>query len=336
MKKPNHLAIDADLIIYRAAFNIQKDYITVEHKPTGRTKRFDTRTEFWGHHSKRAGGWLAEINKKREEDGLQPFNPDEFEIHDDYELEPVENGYHLIKMYIKSFLKACDATSYTLYIDGGETFRHDAATILQYKGNRTQPKPHYYEEIRNYCIRYHPCVISEGIESDDHLSILGARGEAIQVSCDKDQKQTPSWIYDYDKSDKPFEVKEGVGKIWSDSSGMVRAVGFKSLCWQLCTSDDIDNVKPRALCGAKFGDKKALELLRPLSTKKECLEAVLALYRTWYPEPVTYKHWNTGEEITKNYFEIASEMFTLLYMLRDYDDVTTLASLCDELGVEYD
>lgn len=58
--------------------------------------------------------------------------------------------------------------------------------------------------------------------------------------------------------------------------------------------------------------------------------------RQWYPSPVTYQHWNTGEELTKSYFEIASEMFTLLYMLRDYGDETTLASLCDELGVDYD
>ena len=58
--------------------------------------------------------------------------------------------------------------------------------------------------------------------------------------------------------------------------------------------------------------------------------------RQWYPEPVTYQHWSTGEDITANYFQIASEIFTLLYMLHDYDDDTTLTSLCDELGVDYE
>lgn len=337
MKKPTHVAIDGDILAFKAASAIEDRYILVTHIPSGRVKRFENRTEFYGHHSKKAGGWLAELNKEREEQGLTPFLLDEFEIVDDRDVEDVTHAYQICKQMIQGIVKACKAKSYVVVVEGEGNFRNDVATILEYKGNRRdQIKPLYIDEVKSYLINQQPSIVAEKIETDDILAIVSAKGEAIQVTNDKDSRMVVGWSYDIDKSERPFEIKDGVGRIWTDNNGKIRAMGFKSLCIQLLCGDDIDNLKPRALAKKRFGEKKAVPLLDPLTTKKDCLEAVLGCYKSWYPSPVTYKHWKTGEEMTKNYFQIASEIFTLLYMLRDYDDDTTLASLCDELGVDYD
>lgn len=337
MKKPNKVAIDGDIIAFKAASAIEDRYIVVTHIASGRQKVFPTRTEFYGHHSKKAGGWLAELNAERKEQGLAPFLLEEFEIEDDRDVEPVEHAYQICKQMIQGIIQACGVDSYIVVVEGEGNFRTDVATILEYKGNRRdQIKPLYIDEVKSYLINKQPSIVAEKIETDDILAIVSAKGEAIQVTNDKDSRMVVGWSYDIDKSEKPFEIKDGVGRIWTDNNGKIRAMGFKSLCYQLLCGDDIDNIKPRTLTNKRFGEKKAAPLLDPLTTKKDCLEAVLAGYKDWYPSPVTYKHWSTGEELTKNYFQIASEMFTLLYMLRDYDDQTTLQSLCDELGVMYD
>lgn len=336
MKKPNHVAIDGDIIAFKAASAIEDRYIIVTHLPSGRQARFETRTDFYGHHGKKAGGWLADKNAEREEQGLAPFPLEDFEIEDDRDVEPVEHAYQICKQMIQGIVKACGAKSYTVVVEGEGNFRNDVATINKYKDREDKIRPLYLDEVKSYLINYHPSYVAEGLETDDVLSIMAAKGEAIQATVDKDAYQVVGWLFDIDKADKPFEIKDGAGRIWEDNTGKIRAMGFKSLCLQLLIGDQVDSCFPRKLCNKRFGEKKAVPLLSPLKTKKECLEAVLALYREWYPEPVTYRHWNTGEEITANWFDIASEMFTLLYMLRDYDDDTTLASLCDELGVEYE
>ena len=335
MKKPNKVAIDGDIIAFKAASAIEDRYIVVTHVPSGRVKQFDSRTDFYGHHSKKAGGWLGDVNAERIEQGKEPFDLSEFVIEDDRDVEPLEHSLHIAKQLIQGIVKACGVDEYVIVGDGEDNFRKEVATICEYKGNRKDLiRPLYLDEVKEYLATKHPFVSTHSLEGDDVLSIMAYRGEAIQCTIDKDAYMTPCWLYDFDKADKPFEIKDGVGKLWEDGKGKHRAMGFKSLCKQLLCGDTTDAILPRALTNKRFGEKKAVALLSPLKSKKDCLQAVLDTYKTWYGTPVEYLHWNTGEEITASYFDIASEMFTLLYMLRDYDDNTTLSSLCDELDVK--
>lgn len=337
MKIPKKIAIDADIISFKAASAIERRYIIVTHLPSGRKKEFDNRTDFYGHWSKKAGGWLAEANEERIEKGKEPFLLEEFEIEDDREVEPVEHAYQICKSLIKGIMEACEAEEFVLIFDGEDNFRKTVATISEYKGNRKdQIRPLYLSEVKEYLYKYYPSESYHGVEGDDLLSILASSGEFIQATIDKDAWQTAGGIYDMDKADAPYMVAEGLGKIWVDGEGKIRAMGFKSLCFQMLTGDKTDNILPRALCKARYGEKTAKKHLDPLSTEKECLEFVLEMYKKWYPEPVTYTHWNGEETLTKDYFGIASEMFLLLYMHRTYDDPTTLESLCKDLGVEYE
>lgn len=337
MNKPTEVAIDADIISFKASSAIERRYIVVTHLPSGNQKEFDNRTEFYGHWSKKNGGWLGEVNEERKEAGKDPFLLEDFEIVDDREVEPVEHAYQICKSLIKGIVEACEADSFVLVFDGEDNFRKKVATIVEYKGNRKDTiRPLYLKETKEYLYRVYPSESQYGVEGDDVLSILSAKGNHIQATIDKDAWQTDGWIYDLDKADKAYCVPKGIGKIWVDGAGKIRAMGFKSLCFQMLTGDKTDNILPRALCSARYGEKTAKKDLDPITTEKECLELVLKMYKKWYPKPVTYKHWETEEELTKDYFDIASEMFLLLYMHRDYNDPTTLESLCKDLGVEYE
>ena len=71
-----------------------------------------------------------------------------------------------------------------------------------------------------------------------------------------------------------------------------------------------------------------------LKSGKEALLRGIDKYKEWYPSPVEYQHWDTEEDITKDYMGIASEIFMLLYMKRSWEDVTTLEDECRRVGVE--
>jgi hypothetical protein len=173
-------------------------------------------------------------------------------------------------------------------------------------------------------------------ETDDMVAMIAYHLKGVQATLDKDSFQcNGTLMYVWDKMDEPFEIPEkGVGKIWLDEKGKVRAYGLKSLCMQMLIGDPVDTINPKKLAGVKWGEKKALELLDPLTTPKECLRAVVDTYKEWYPEPVTYEHWETGEELTKDWLQIAEEMFVLLWMRRFPKDSTTFYKLMKEYRVK--
>lgn len=321
MKKPNHVAIDGDIIAFKAASAIEDRYIIVTHLPSGRQARFETRTDFYGHHSKKAGGWLADKNAGRVEQGLAPFSLDEFEIEDDRDVEPVEHAYQICKQMIQGIVKACGAKSYVVVVEGEGNFRDDVATIAEYKGNRKdQIRPLYLTEVKEYLINYHPSIVAEGVESDDVLSIMAAQGEAIQATVDKDAYQVVGWLFDIDKADKPFEIKDGAGRIWTDNSGKIRMMGFKSLCGQLLLGDQVDSCFPRRLCNKRYGEKQLVKDFEPLKTKQQCIDFVVDKYKEWYSTPIEYQHWSTGEKLIATWDSVLDEMGKLMYMLRSEDD----------------
>ena len=320
MKKPSHVAIDGDIIAFKAASAIEDRYIVVTHIPSGRQARFETRTEFYGHHSKKAGGWLAEKNKEREEAGYDPFLLDDFTIEDDRDVEDVTHAYQICKQMIQGIVKACGAKSYTVVVEGEGNFRNDVATINKYKDREDKIRPLYLDEVKSYLTNYHPSIVAEGVETDDVISWMSAKGEAIQATVDKDAYQVVGWLFDIDKSDKPFEIKDGVGRIWEDNNGKIRAMGFKSLCGQLLLGDQVDSCFPRKLCNKRYGEKQLVKDFEPLKTKQQCIDFVVSKYKEWYSTPIEYQHWSTGEKLVATWDSVLDEMGKLMYMLRSEDD----------------
>ena len=56
------LCFDFDWLLYEAACSVEERYIKVKHIPSKRKFEFKTATEFYGHWSKKNGGWIAEEN----------------------------------------------------------------------------------------------------------------------------------------------------------------------------------------------------------------------------------------------------------------------------------
>lgn len=343
--KPTLAIIDGDIISYRSAFAIEKRYIEVVHKKSGKSKFFDTRTDFWGR-GKNLGGWLGEQNEQRDLDGKTLFTKDDFEIIDHKEVEPVEHALHIAKTTIDNICKSCNVKDYIIVLETDETvnFRNDLATIRKYK-DREQEKPQHLQEVKDYLIKYHKAIVPKNHETDDEIVIQAYKTGGIQCTLDKDAMQcNGTWIYVWDKSEKPFYIPEkGVGKVWKDEKNKVRAYGLKSLCLQMLTGDPVDTIDPKYLTEEKFGEKGAFDILEILKTPKQCLGVVVAKYKEWYPEPVTYRHWNelmhdspTDGELTKDWLEIAEEMFSLLWMKRKEDDSMTFKKLLDVYGVDYE
>ncbi len=68
--------IDVDTLIIHAALAGQESSILVTHKETGWTREFKNKTEFFGHHTKKEGGWLGNLNQSR----IEKVSVDAFEI----------------------------------------------------------------------------------------------------------------------------------------------------------------------------------------------------------------------------------------------------------------
>lgn len=327
------MVADGDLISYRSAAAAEKRYIIARHKKSGREMRFENRTEFYGR-CKEIGGELAKINFEK---GTN-FTREDFEIEDRFELEPLNHAIHIAKKTIEGLLKTCDVSQYKIYLETSDStnFRDKIATINKYK-DREAKKPEYLQQVKEYLISKHKAIISDTMETDDWLVTEAYKNNAIQASIDKDAWQANgTWIFDWTKMDKPFYIpKEGVGKIWKEENGKVRAYGLKSLCLQLMVGDPTDSIYPTKLCEARFGEKGAYDILEMLKTPKQCLSVVVAKYKEFYPEPVTYKHWSTGEELTRNWLQIAEEIFALVWMKRSENDNMTFERLLKIYKVDY-
>lgn len=336
--------IDLDLQAFHAASSIEERFIRVTHNPSGREKIFKTRTEFKGRSKKTLGGWLGEVNRDRIEKSLDPFPLEDFTIEDDREVGSVRSATSRLDAMIKNLLAKCGTDEYLLYMGFGGNFRNLRATINEYKGTRqTQIKPLKLGDVRDYAehalgaINVKPEEDFSNYEADDWLSILAYQDDKyIQITIDKDAPQTEGWLYNPDTMEEPFYVpREGVGKVWLNEKGKAKAYGLKSFCLQWITSDNVDNIKPRSLCKAKFGDKGAFALLDPLDTAEELIEACLRKYIEWYPAPVKYQRWDTKEDLIGTWETISDEMGVLLWMLREDGDWFSIERLCTRYKADY-
>lgn len=153
------------------------------------------------------------------------------------------------------------------YIGGKGNFRNELATILPYKGNRSEfMKPFYYKEIRDYLLERYNAILVEGQETDDAVGIRATElgDECIIVTTDKDLDTIPGWHYNWVKKNL-YYVKE------IDS--------YRAFYSQLLTGDSTDNIP--GLAGV--GPKTAAKILKGYTKPRGMFQAVLAEYVTRCP-----------------------------------------------------
>lgn len=202
----------------------------------------------------------------------------------------------------------------TIFISGKGNFREQIAKKKGYKHNRVDVvKPFHYANIKAHLQIAYDCVVVEGMEADDAMSIvqstkLKAVGEYLDTtiicSRDKDLRQVPGWHFGWELGKQPQfgpEFVEGFGYIKLDDKKKLRGVGEKFFYAQMLMGDPTDNIPGIP----KLGDVGAFELLADTQTSEEAEQAVVEAYRRFYGDD-----WR-GEML---------EQGQLLWMVRELDE----------------
>lgn len=239
MSSGNIVLVDQDICIYGAAFAAQSSTIL-----------------YRGHEYP---------NRTALKKAVPEFNPDEIE--EFIQLEPVSHAIQNCRQLIQSILDACaPVKEYRGYVTGPGNYRYGVATIQPYKGNRTAPKPIYYEEVKQFLLT--ECNGEEvcGIEADDKLVIeyLKNPAESIVATRDKDLA-TVEGIRLYNWKTKELRVIEPVE-------------AKRNFYRQLLMGDSVDNI-----LGVKgIGEAKADKLLKNVKDEKLMLTICYGEYMKAY------------------------------------------------------
>lgn len=345
------LCFDYDFLLYRAGAKGEERSIKAVHRASGDEYEFSTRTAFYGHWKKKAGGWLAEWNKQAPED--QRRNADEFDIIDIQTPEPFENVAHTMKQMIVGITEQTGVKKYYGYTGRGKVFREDVSTVIKYKGNRDDVlRPLHLDNLKDYILKKHNASIVTKIEADDQCTMDTHAGwyvwkksgsdkdKVILVYSDKDYRQGAGHLHHAD-SNTTHSQGEVFGSLWleyneTQKCNEVKGWGRMWLYHQVMYGDDADNYFANsANPEMKWGPIAAYEVLKDAKNDKEAFEALVKGYKTLYPMPKKIVGWR-GDEIEVDWLYMLQENFTLAKMLRYPDDRTDVKAVLNKLGVEYE
>jgi 5'-3' exonuclease len=186
----------------------------------------------------------------------------------------------------------------SLFLTGKDNFRIEVAQKKGYKAGRDKPKPHHYENIKQYLIWEYGAQVIEGIEADDAICIYQtealARGEAtIICTRDKDLRQCQGWHYGWEcgkQAEFGPVLVEGFGELKASyypddhkAAGKMKdlkGTGNKWFLAQLLMGDAVDNIPGLP----KYGMNKVLYILDSITSYEEGIEAVIAHYQKSYED----------------------------------------------------
>ena len=201
---------------------------------------------------------------------------------DDDDLDEVQKNNEKVKSEIA---KLKDEQVYK------PNFREAVAKKKEYKvGRKASVKPLHYDNITEYLLATYDCVMAEGLEADDLLSVHQRNAEPLTTvicSRDKDLKMVPgmhfSWECGRQKQFGPervddmgrlFPIYRGVTAKGEPKMAELKGTGMSFFAAQLLTGDAVDSIPGLPGCGPK----KAFEALKPCTTVDELFLAVKDLY----------------------------------------------------------
>ncbi len=349
---------DIDFILFAAASVAEEKYITAVHVPTNTEMEFENRTKLWGHHKQKIGGWIGDQNDLSQNDYYKaedfivtechrprPFRIKGKDGEKDTFLSPLEGAKKAVTDQIHAINGKLMVDSYFGYTGKGEVFRHDKATLLPYKGNRSGLTPLVLDELKQWATERHNIQWVSGIEADDACSMATVAGYntwtaggrqdedvVIQVAIDKDSKGTNGWHFNPNKDEAPRLI-EGFGGLWLDKKGEPDGMGRMWLYWQIAHGDATDGYVANCFSDVKYAGKSAYTDLKDCKTDKEAFTVLVDIFKRLYPEPkrvVTFR----GEYII-DWLYVFQEMATMAMMLRKTDDKIDIKATLTKLGVIY-
>lgn len=143
--------------------------------------------------------------------------------------------------FIDEIITATGATSYEVWLSGSNNFRKEV--YPEYKANRVDSyRPKWEKVAKDFLREQHNARTIDGAEADDALGYRTVElGEdAVCVTNDKDNKQTPGLHYDPAKKVLFRATEED---------------GFRFFCYQLLVGDPVDNLKGVVGIGPKKAEK---------------------------------------------------------------------------------
>jgi hypothetical protein len=326
-KSPTHAYLDLDAVLFSAASAGEQVRYTYYDENNNEVADFDS--------AEKGKAWLEGMIML----GIEQ----EYRRETTYEIHEVEKAYktfdHILQKWIKK--SKCDKwVGYVSKNSGTENFRHQIATVAQYKGNRSPDarKPHYLEAVRKYALT-HPSIKKGvgSVEVDDQVMALAQRkGErGLVLSVDKDVRGiVGSWFLIPDEMEKAqFSRGDIVGEIsWDKTAKKAKGCGYLFLLQQAGAGDDTDGY-----FGCKgLGHAGAVKLLEPFSGKPmsylpQAVKSISDRYMKVYGKEYKYNHWNTGEEIIATGNDIFIEMLHLAYMKKSTTDICPLIEIVEGL-----
>lgn len=245
------------------------------------------------------------------------------------EHQEVEHCYRLVDTFIRGLQKQVKADKWRFFIGRGELERDNIATILKYKGNRTNvEKPYHFDAVKDYVESLPETTVVRNLEVDDVVSVMlcndfyknGENPERILLYPDKDLENSMGAHYHIDKDEFSWITEQ--------------EADFNFACQMLSGDKQVDNIQglpdisdefrerfslPKRKGVGKVTAKKILEDLegQPLQT---LYNRVLEAYKSYYGDSEhVYKAW-TGEEMSKTAEAILDENASLLFMMRKKDE----------------
>lgn len=325
--------IDIGTILVHAALAAQETKFIVTHKASGRQKEFKNATEFWGHHGKKAGGWLQATNDARIEKGLEPFPVDAFDVEqitnlvNDGNVSPEALACGRLNNKIKSITDNLWCDDYLICFGVGDNFRYAEAHTQPYKHGRA-PKPLLLEYVKEYMVRKYKknILVVDGIEDDDAVTSLlwedwiksgksHSSSSVVGVFIDKDILQVPCWQYNFD------DPNGGLIRITEEES-------HRRFATQLLCGDNTDNIASLpslhddlaiewGVRKTKGVGKKTAEAILEGQTPQGMYQRVSEAYRAFYgPEKVPFVSFR-GEVFEWDWLDHLNERFQLLRLRRD-------------------
>lgn len=322
--------IDMDLYKYHAAAAGEKRDVVVTHKTTGRSFVVKTRTEFYGHWSKKNGGILAELNATR----TSPYLPEEFHYEDRQHPEPIENVLHTAKTMVHKDLDLSGADRHKAFLGSGDSWRVERSTILKYKQNRESLiKPLYLEDVSEYLrnkfkaevVEYweaDEAVVMECLDKVDHFALIE----------DKDFWGCPVNVWDRNQPQRGVVNCNKFGKLFVDNAGKIRGEGRLWLYHQICSGDASDNYRANSASHVKWGEKSSYALLGECSSDIEAFRKMIEIYKHLYPEPKEIVGWR-GNSILIDWKYVLEENFQMARMYRHTQDHVSIIDVLCERGL---
>lgn len=188
------------------------------------------------------------------------------------ENESLDVAIERTESLLDNILLKTNATGYRFFLTGSGSFRKEI--YPEYKANRTQPKPKWLQELRQYAIdKFGAEVTKDGLEADDLLAINQDKrgGGTVICSLDKDMLQVAGNHFQWEIQGGPED------KRWVKPDTFItqsKLEGLRLFYTQCLIGDSSDNIK-----GApKVGKVKAPKMLETCSCEEEMFDIVKGAY----------------------------------------------------------